>query len=198
MKGTRLRRLFYRPDELVVGYDEGVLQPQDIRRVRDIAPIPLRTMPFRRGEPDPGAPVLLTLGSFGGREDLSVLEALGSEQWREVWRRIAGALAAAVQPPLRTMVRFNYRRVIIRGDVQAATPEDLINALTQLPLLAKSAVEAAEGLPPETQLLTARFDPQAGQWILESAYGYQGRKWVRRFDSAREEWVEMRERQGSS
>ncbi|MBI4277369.1 MAG: hypothetical protein HY660_02835 [Armatimonadetes bacterium] len=183
-KTRRLRRLFHRPGETVVGYDDRLLRPDDMRRLRELAPGPLRTMPFGRGEADLAAPLLLTFGRIERAEDVAALRVLSGERWREVWNHLAAVLAGAAGAAgagaggLRVTVRFDYGHLIVRGDVRAAEPADVVEALARLPDLAESVAGVAAGLPDGAQLLTARYEPAGGAWVLREAHGFRGRKWV--------------------
>jgi hypothetical protein len=199
---SRPGRRFYRRAEIVVGYDEQVLQPREIAAARDAwrAPVPVRTMPFVRGQADLGAPLLITFGTLA-------VEAPPAE----ACRLLAAALRDAIRRepvvrdprlrrvgvrPRRVMVRFDYRGVIVRGNVSADRTELVERALATLPELAAQAQTLIDALldePPEGRpggtpgprptrpsLLVGRFDEFKAAWRIVEAHGYADHVWHRR------------------
>jgi hypothetical protein len=172
------RRRFYRPAEVVIGYDETVVDAKTVAMARDrwTGGPAVRTMPFRRAQADATAPLLVTFGSAEGDRPPSAPP-------REACAMLARALREARAHPLRVMVRLDYRGVIVRGDVRAPNEVTLISALQQVPALASVAREAVDGaLPDGTHLITAAFSSPTGRWGLERAHGFAGTVWRKRFN----------------
>ncbi|MDR7523279.1 MAG: hypothetical protein QN168_12545 [Armatimonadota bacterium] len=170
------RRLFYRPAEIVIGYDEGVLDARAVGAVRALwsGVTPVRTMPFRRTESDPAAPLLVTFGDVTAR--------LPAPPPRAVCAALARSLAEAGLQPLRLMVRMDYRGIIVRGDVDASLEEPVAAALEHIAELAALAKEAVDhALPEGAELLMATYDVQTGHWVLREARGYRGTMWRKQF-----------------
>lgn len=163
-----------------------MISPGAIAAARDAwrAAVPVRTMPFARSEADPEAPLLVTLGDADDGLDAPPAAACAL---------LAAALLDARVYPLRLVVRFDYRGVIVRGDAAATDADGAGRALATVPRLAAMArgvVDAAgdephaapTALPPGLHLLVARFDEAAGAWRLAAAHGFADRVWHRALD----------------
>ncbi len=177
MAPSPFRRQFHRPAEVVIGYDEGVLDSQTIGMARDrwSGGATVRTMPFLRAETDPAAPLLVTFGEI----DAGLPEGPPGD----ACDTLARALLEAGVRPLRLMVRFDYRGIIVRGDAQGHDEAAIALALRLVPALASIARDAIDQpLPDGTQLITAAFDVRAGQWVLADAHGFRDRVWRKRLD----------------
>jgi hypothetical protein len=140
-------------------------------------------MPFVRTEADAEAPLLITLGTVDA--------ASPAPPPRQACELLAAALGDAGLRPLRLMVRFDYRGVIVRGDVTAGDVDAVARALETVPglaALARRAVDLAldrppapvlAPLPPGLHLLTGRFDEAAAAWRLSGAHGFADGVWHR-------------------
>ncbi len=177
MPSRPFRRQFHRPAEVVIGYDEGVLDSQTIGMARDRwgGSATVRTMPFLRAEADPAAPLLVTFGEIDA--------GLPASPPADACDMLARALLEAGVRPLRLMVRFDYRGVIVRGDAQGHDEAAIALALRLVPTLASMARDTIDqALPNGTQLITAAFDVRVGQWVLGDAHGFGDRVWRKRLD----------------
>ncbi|MDR7496981.1 MAG: hypothetical protein QN174_08485 [Armatimonadota bacterium] len=168
-----------------------MIAPRAIAAVRDAwhAAVPVRTMPFARDEADPEAPLLVTFGDADDGLEAPPVEACAL---------LAAALADARGRPLRLMVRFDYRGVIVRGDVAARGADAAGRAVATVPALAALVRDVVSGaldrphatspaaLPPGLQLLTARFDEGAGAWQVTAAHGFADGVWHRTLADAPE------------
>lgn len=160
-----MRRRFYRPGEIVIGYDEAVLSPAAVAGARAAwtSTLPVRTMPFRRAEADPAAPLLVSVGgAASGSVPAPPAGACGL---------LARALHAAGVRPLRALVRVNRGTVIVRGDIVADDPGTVAEGLHTIPDLASLADRALGALPEVPHLITARFDAHERRWRLLQAHG---------------------------
>jgi hypothetical protein len=176
---TPFRRLFHRPSEIVIGYDEQIVAPSALRAAREAwgGDVPVRTMPFNRVEADPTSALMITLGEVGD-----------GERWvpsRAACGAIASALGAATAAPWRFGVRFDHRGVIVRGAAETRAPMSLAAALLALPTLAADARAAIDQWPDEgLHLITAQWnDETRGHWVLGPAHGFKGTKWVKALGS---------------
>lgn len=162
-----------------------MLDPRAVAEARDLwtGDVPVRTMPFRRAEADPAAPLLVTFGTAEGTVPCDPPEG--------ACRGLAGALQQARARPLHLMVRLDVGETIVRGDVRSDRAEQIAAALATVSALARLATQAVhEDLPEDTHLITATYSTQADRWMLQTAHGFREGAWRRRFDAATG-WVEV-------
>ncbi len=173
------RRLFHRPSEIIIGYDEQIGAPSALRAARGAwgGDVPVRTMPFNRVEPDPTSALMITLGDVGAGE----LRAPS----RSACETIASALSVATTAPWRLGVRLDHQGVIVRGSVETRATGSLVAALLALPSLAADARAVIDRLPNEgLHLITAQWNDEThGRWVLGAAHGFKGNKWVKALGS---------------
>ncbi|MDR7419260.1 MAG: hypothetical protein QN178_10165 [Armatimonadota bacterium] len=174
----------------MIGYDEAVLDARLIAEARAAwgGRVPVRTMPFRRAEADPAAPLLVTFGAIGGTAGNDPTLAPPPSP---ACAALAAALQRAGVSPLCLMVRVDVGEVIVRGDVRAHDPKAVTAALRAVPALAAVVADAVcTALPRGAQLVTADYDATVERWVLVGAHGFVTAPWRRRFDPSAG-WVEV-------